>query len=199
MQGRDHPVLLTVPETLLPEVLRSCRKLALSAGRRRAIVELVRGDLETWPHVTRVDGAPDRADFDSAFPSSRKVYVEAAAGVRVPMREIALSGGEPPLRVYDTSGPQRARRPRRAADVRARWIVERARCRDDAAADAAPSARAAGRAVTQLHYARRGEVTPEMEFIAIREGFDAGVRPRRRSRAAAPSSPPTSIIPSSSR
>ena len=30
----------------------------------------------------------------------------AAQGVRVPMREIALSGGEPPLRVYDTSGPQ---------------------------------------------------------------------------------------------
>ena len=30
-----------------------------------------------------------------------------------------------------------------------------------------------GRAVTQLHYARRGEVTPEMEFIAIREGLPA--------------------------
>ena len=27
--------------------------------------------------------------------------------------------------------------------------------------------------VTQLHYARRGIVTPEMEFIAVREGFDA--------------------------
>jgi phosphomethylpyrimidine synthase len=45
------------------------------------------------------------SDFASAFPNSRKVYVEGA-GVRVPMREIALSGGEPPLRVYDTSGPQ---------------------------------------------------------------------------------------------
>ena len=41
-----------------------------------------------------------------------------------------------------------------------------------------PWVRVAGRArrqrrVTQLHYARRGVVTPEMEFIALREGFDA--------------------------
>ena len=41
------------------------------------------------------------SDFSSAFPNSRKVFVG-----EVPMREIALAGGEPPLRVYDTSGPQ---------------------------------------------------------------------------------------------
>src|SRR5207237_1102928 len=29
-----------------------------------------------------------------------------------------------------------------------------------------------GRRVTQMHYARRGEITPEMEFVALREGFD---------------------------
>src|SRR5690606_11366434 len=29
-----------------------------------------------------------------------------------------------------------------------------------------------GAVVTQMHYARRGEVTPEMEFIALREGFE---------------------------
>ena len=48
-------------------------------------------------------------DYGDAFPNSRKVYVEGRAGevaVAVPMREIALSGGEPPLRVYDTSGPR---------------------------------------------------------------------------------------------
>ena len=44
------------------------------------------------------------SDFASAFPSSRKVHVEGAPGVRVPMREIALSNGET-LRVYDASGP----------------------------------------------------------------------------------------------
>ena len=47
----------------------------------------------------------EASDFSSAFPNSRKVYVEAGE-LRVPMREIALGGGEPPLRVYDTSGPQ---------------------------------------------------------------------------------------------
>jgi phosphomethylpyrimidine synthase len=30
----------------------------------------------------------------------------------------------------------------------------------------------AGRPVTQLHYARRGEITPEMEFVAVREGLE---------------------------
>ena len=45
------------------------------------------------------------SDYGQAFPASRKVYVEAGGGIHVPMREIALSGGEPPLRVYDTSGP----------------------------------------------------------------------------------------------
>ena len=38
---------------------------------------------------------------------SRKVHLEAGGNpdVRVAMREIDLEGGEPPLRVYDTSGP----------------------------------------------------------------------------------------------
>src|SRR5262249_17744859 len=42
-----------------------------------------------------------------SLPGSRKVYVEAQNGVTVPFREIALheSSGEPPFRVYDTSGP----------------------------------------------------------------------------------------------
>ena len=45
------------------------------------------------------------SSLEDAFPSSRKVFIEGARGVRVPMREIALSGGELALRVYDTSGP----------------------------------------------------------------------------------------------
>ncbi|MGD9924086.1 MAG: phosphomethylpyrimidine synthase, partial [Pseudorhodoplanes sp.] len=43
------------------------------------------------------------------LPASRKIHVapEAAPDLRVPLREIALSeaSGEPPLPVYDTSGP----------------------------------------------------------------------------------------------
>ena len=40
------------------------------------------------------------------FPNSTKQYIDGRYGVRVPVREIALSGGEEPLRVYDSSGPQ---------------------------------------------------------------------------------------------
>ena len=50
--------------------------------------------------------APPASSFEEAFPNSRKIHLDGPRGIRVPMREIALSGGEPPLRVYDTSGPQ---------------------------------------------------------------------------------------------
>src|SRR5579862_2005327 len=98
--------------------------------------------------------APAGDTYGDAFPNSRKVYVEGPHSVRVPFREISLSGGEPPLRVYDTSGP-------RGHDARAGLPRVRA-----------TSARGTG-CVTQMHFARRGEVTPEMEFVAIREGVPA--------------------------
>ncbi|MXX57161.1 MAG: phosphomethylpyrimidine synthase ThiC, partial [Gemmatimonadetes bacterium] len=49
-------------------------------------------------------GTPPVA-YGDAFPNSTRVHVDGPGGIRVPMREISLSGGEPPLRVYDTSGP----------------------------------------------------------------------------------------------
>ena len=99
------------------------------------------------------------SQFASAYPNSRKIHVEGPQGVHVPVREIALSHGEPPLRVYDTSGPQELRPAEGLPKLREPWVApRRARVR-------------AGRAVTQLHYARQGEITPEMEFIAIREGL----------------------------
>jgi phosphomethylpyrimidine synthase len=99
------------------------------------------------------------SEFSTAYPNSRKTYVNGPHGVRVPMREIALSGGEPPLLVYDTSGPEQADVSRGLPKLREQWVAER---RHDARA---------GRPVTQLHFARRGEVTPEMDFIAVREGL----------------------------
>ena len=124
--------------------------------------------------------------FAAAFPNSRKVLVEGDR-VRVPMREVALSGGESPLRVYDTSGPD-------GCDVRAGlpplrdgWIRDRGGVVEEAEAEtrASPGARRSDVAmpaarrpalrgterVTQLHHARRGTVTEEMEFVALREGF----------------------------
>jgi phosphomethylpyrimidine synthase len=133
---------------------------------------------------TRIPLPPLRsAEFTSAFPNSRKVHVG-----NVPMREIALSGGEPPLRVYDTSGPQ-GHDPREGLPaLRREWILARGGVREversyrpmDGAARPMPPALAArmrtalrgDRAVTQLHAARQGVVTPEMEFIAVREGFE---------------------------
>jgi phosphomethylpyrimidine synthase len=145
--------------------------------------------------MIRSTGKPGESpgDYGDAFPSSHKVYVEGRGGIRVPMREILLSGGEPPLRVYDTSGPAGLDVRQGLPPLRREWIagrgdVERVPGRDQPlrpellARDAAlemPAAllnvplqaRPAAR-VTQMHYARRGEITPEMEFIALREGFD---------------------------
>ncbi len=123
--------------------------------------------------------------FSEAFPNSTKVLVDGPGGVRVPMREIALSGGEPPLRVYDTSGPQGADVREGLPPLRHPWIIERDVERVGAGVGrivpAGPESvipvtlrRAVfrgRRSVTQLHYARRGEITPEMEFVALREGM----------------------------
>ena len=126
--------------------------------------------------------------YGDAFPSSSRVFVPGPDGAGVPMREIALSGGEPPLRVYDTSGP-RGRDPREGLPLlRDEWIRARDVRVTGRAAPVVPSrtddplelppgmARTTRRGngpVTQMHYARRGEVTPEMEFVAAREGMEA--------------------------
>jgi len=108
-----------------------------------------------------------------------------------------LFGGEnnPPITVYDTSGPYTD--PDYAVDLasglpalRAAWIAERVdtellgglssefgrKRAADSKLDAlrftatrVPRRARAGANVTQMHYARRGIITPEMEYIAIRE------------------------------
>ncbi len=138
------------------------------------------------------------------LPGSRKIYVQGSRpDIRVPMREILQSdtptarGPEknPPLAVYDTSGPYTD--PAVRIDIRsglpplrANWIAERGdteelpgptsrygaqRLADPKLAELRfnlkrkPRRAKPGANVTQLHYARRGIVTPEMEFVAIRE------------------------------
>jgi phosphomethylpyrimidine synthase len=132
--------------------------------------------------------------------ASHKVYVTGSRpDVRVPMRAIALSGGEPPLRLYDTSGPytdtgaqvdiKQGLPPLRRPWILGRDNVEeliapsseyrRRREQDPAlggvrfASVRRPLRARAGRRVTQMHYARRGEITPEMEFVGLRESVDA--------------------------
>jgi len=133
------------------------------------------------------------------LPASRKVYKSGRLheGLRVPMREIELhpSAGEAPLTVYDPSGPytdpdvtidiNRGLPCPRAAWIAARGDVETYAGRHvtpldnglAAGAKAAPQfpvrrapLRARGAAaVTQLAYARAGIITPEMEYVALRE------------------------------
>jgi len=116
--------------------------------------------------------------------------------VRVPFTEVTLGDspdGSPnaPVLLYDTSGPG-ADPAQGLTALRSRWIEERGdtveidgratQARDDgrrAARHGQPSDAFTGRrhplrrardgAVTQMAYARRGEITPEMEFVAIRE------------------------------
>ncbi|MHB8432872.1 MAG: phosphomethylpyrimidine synthase ThiC [Candidatus Tyrphobacter sp.] len=129
--------------------------------------------------------------------STRKIYLEGREGMRVPMRAVELTDGTTHV-LYDTSGPYtdlgydadvRIGLPR----LREQWIEGRGdtealarassvyrlgrEAMPELAAVRFPGARAPRRAkpganVTQMHYARRGEITPEMEFVALREGVE---------------------------
>jgi phosphomethylpyrimidine synthase len=133
---------------------------------------------------------------------SRKTYLPGPRpDMRVPMREVLLTNGDSVV-LYDTSGPYTdpgvetdVRRGLPA--VRAQWIAERGdtedydgrpvRAEDDGrpASDLRnldavfgdggrrPRRGRDGTAVTQLAHARRGLITAEMEFIAVREGVPA--------------------------
>jgi len=140
------------------------------------------------------------------FPQSRKVYVQGSrADIQVPMREVTLAPTQtnrgveenPPVTIYDTSGPYTDPAVRidlmaGLADIRTPWI----QARGDTEALAGPSSafghrrqsdpvlaslrfehlrtprRAkAGANVSQMHYARAGIITPEMEYVAIRENM----------------------------
>ncbi|MBS7811966.1 phosphomethylpyrimidine synthase ThiC [Roseococcus pinisoli] len=135
------------------------------------------------------------------LPASRKVHVagQIHPQIRVAMREIDVSGGEPALRVYDTSGPYTDGRvvtdiglglsPHRRDWIMARGDVEAIAGREQKPEDDGlklgeerrvplfdrqgrlPLRAKAGKAVTQLAYARAGIITPEMEYIAIRENM----------------------------
>jgi phosphomethylpyrimidine synthase len=96
------------------------------------------------------------------LPASSKIYQSGTcfSDIRVPMRAITLhpSANEPPLMVYDSSGPY--------TDPQSKIDIERGlpRIREPWI-----KARTGDGLVTQLAYARAGIITPEMEFVAIRE------------------------------
>ncbi len=135
------------------------------------------------------------------LPASTRIYIpgEIHPAIRVPMRQIAVhpTAGEPPVSVYDTSGPYTDPAcdiaiDRGLARIRAAWIAARGdvetyegrivKPEDNGFVSPekltpefpfrhAPLRARDGKAVTQLAYARAGIVTPEMEFVAIRENL----------------------------
>jgi phosphomethylpyrimidine synthase len=161
---------------------------------------------------------------ETQLPNSRRIYIDGEQpGVRVPFREISQNQTRnfnntleenPPVRVYDTSGPWGD--PSFRGDVReglpslrCHWILargdveeyqgrelqpiddgyltfdaanqarqkekarqqEQIRLEDFPALGRTPLRAKPGVCVTQMHYARQGIITPEMEFIAIRENL----------------------------
>ncbi|MBA3527283.1 MAG: phosphomethylpyrimidine synthase ThiC [Sphingomonas sp.] len=144
--------------------------------------------------------APARTELNvttGPIRGSRKIYVNAVA-----MRAVDLepSSGEPPLNLYDTSGPytdpqQRIDIMAGLPELRAQWIRGRSDVEEIAQREVRPEDNGQlgpdrsggvqafpnvrkrvlrarpGANVTQMHYARRGIVTPEMEYVATRENL----------------------------
>jgi len=141
----------------------------------------------------------------SPFPNSKKIYVEGEIHpIQVAMREITLSPTKlsngslehnPPVTVYDTSGPYTDENSEINIEkglprIREQWILDRndvdildgitseygkARLADSRLDELRfsynhkPKIAKEGKEVTQLYYAKQGIITPEMEYIAIRE------------------------------
>ncbi|HWD20900.1 MAG TPA: phosphomethylpyrimidine synthase ThiC [Verrucomicrobiae bacterium] len=151
-----------------------------------------------------------KSSFEShssdSLPNSKKVYVpgQRHPHLRVPFREISLSQTKgmngrleinDAVRVYDCSGPwgdaaylgtvEEGLPPLRRDWITARGDVEEYEGRNGANkfGRRRPLRAKAGKIVTQLQYARQGIITPEMEFIALREngGRAAGDVSRRDS------------------
>src|SRR3954470_8872576 len=135
---------------------------------------------------------------NESFPGSRKTYLQGSRpDLQVPMREVELTTGDRVV-LYDTSGPYTD--PSLRTDVRlglpkvrSSWIEERndtaeydgrpvqpvdngLKAHDHRNLDSVfagsrkPRRALPGKNVSQLHYARQGVITPEMEFVALREG-----------------------------
>ncbi|MDY7097966.1 MAG: phosphomethylpyrimidine synthase ThiC [Pseudomonadota bacterium] len=128
------------------------------------------------------------------------IGARTGSGIQVAMREIDLEGGEAPVRVYDTSGPytdpdvaidiNAGLAPNRGEWIRARGDVEEYDAREVKPEDNGqlgpdrsggvpqfpnvvkrPLRAKAGMNVSQMHYARKGIITPEMEYVAERENL----------------------------
>ncbi|MDA1190816.1 MAG: phosphomethylpyrimidine synthase ThiC [Candidatus Poribacteria bacterium] len=104
-------------------------------------------------------------------------------GLRIPVKRVYLSGGEAPVDLYDTSGPEKIDVHVGAPALRQPWIVGRGDV-EEVAPTKRPNTELIPEGlrrekvlrgkdtVTQMRYARQGIVTEEMEFVAAREKCD---------------------------
>ncbi|WP_318245983.1 phosphomethylpyrimidine synthase ThiC [Sphingomonas sp. R647] len=142
---------------------------------------------------------PELKVTTGAIRGSTKIHVGPR---KVAMREIHLepSSGEPPVRVYDTSGPYTDANARidimaGLQELRRDWIRQRGDVEEVAQREVKPEDNGQlgpdrsggvqpfpnvrkhvlrakpGMNVSQMHYARRGIITPEMEYVATRENL----------------------------
>ncbi|SCB02203.1 Phosphomethylpyrimidine synthase [Bacillus mycoides] len=146
----------------------------------------------------------EQIELKSSLPGSKKVYVDGTReGMKVPMREIEQSDTNgvqnPPIRVYDTSGPYtdpeyKVELYKGIPTPRHSWTLGRGdveayegreiKPEDDGVKvaskhtpvfpqmDRKPLRAKQGANVSQMHYARNGIITSEMEYVAIREGVE---------------------------
>ncbi len=114
------------------------------------------------PEQRASEQAEGERAWGANYPASHKIYrhlEHEGSELSVPARRIHLSGGEESLDVYDTSGPLGLDPREGLPKLRATWVEKRA-ARGD-------------KNFSQMHYARRGIVTEEMAYVAVREGLEA--------------------------
>ncbi|MDR3261738.1 MAG: phosphomethylpyrimidine synthase ThiC [Tannerella sp.] len=151
-------------------------------------------------------------NYRITYPSSRKIYVKGKIhAIEVGMRQISLLGGNAPVVVYDTSGTYSdddvtVDIGKGLGRIREQWIENRndteqlsafssdygnERLNDKKSEPVRfplihlPRRAKTGKSITQMYYARQGIITPEMEYVAIREnqqneesGIDTHITPQ---------------------
>lgn len=111
------------------------------------------------PEFSRIESVP----YNDAFPNSTKEYktvTHEPTGhvLKVPFRRVHLDDPlRPHLDLYDTSGPRDVNPHDGIPKIRAEWTAKREGKHER---------------YTQMHFARKGLVTEEMQYVAAREGVD---------------------------
>jgi phosphomethylpyrimidine synthase len=134
-----------------PDLRVPLREIALSPSTDRAGNVIENSPMRVYDTSGLYTDPEHRADIRQGLPAIRSAWieergdVEAYEGREIKPEDNGYAAGDPRAELQQETFPGLRRKPLRARE---------------------------GANVTQMHYARRGIITPEMEFIAIREGVD---------------------------